>query len=314
MSSADRVYTDRKVEYFATVKENLDLYSKCFIVDADNVGSLQMQQIRAALRGKATILMGKNTMLRRAMREHAESNPMITPLIELMRGNCGIVFTDGDLSEVRDIIASNKRPAPARVNALAPVDVFVPAGPTGQGPEKTSFFQALSISTKIARGMIEILREVHLIKEGERVGASEASLLNMLGISPFAYSLKVINVFDNGLVYNPAVLDITSDDIIAKFGEGIANIASVSLAIGLPTRASVHHSLVNGFKNLLAIAAETEVNFPQAETIKAFLADPSAFAAAAPAADAAAEEEAKEEEAPAESESSSMGGGFDMFG
>lgn len=35
--------------------------------------------------------------------------------------------------------------------------MFVPSGNTGLGPEKTSFFQALSITTKISRGTIEIL-------------------------------------------------------------------------------------------------------------------------------------------------------------
>lgn len=309
----ERVYSDRKVNYFETLRENLDTYSKCFLVNADNVGSLQMQQIRASIRGKAEILMGKNTMIRRAMRDHVEKNPTIEPLIELMRGNVGMVFTNDDLVEVRDLVIANKKPAPARVNAVAPVDVFVKPGPTGQGPEKTSFFQALSIATKINRGMIEILKEVHLIKEGEKVGASEASLLNMLGISPFAYSLKVMKVFDAGTVFEPKVLDITTEDILKQFSAGIANIASVSLAIGLPTAASVPHMILNGFKNLLAIAAECEeITFPEAESMKAFLADPSAFAAAA--APAAAAEESKEE-APAaeESGSSSMGGGFDMF-
>jgi len=314
MSSADRVYADRKVEYFATLTEALDTYSKCFLVDADNVGSFQMQEIRASLRGKAMILMGKNTMIRKAMRAHVANNPTIEPLIELMRGNTGMVFTNDDLAEVRDLLISNKRPAPAKVNAVAPQDVFVPAGPTGQGPEKTSFFQALNIATKINRGMIEILREVHLIKAGDKVGASEAALLNMLGISPFAYSLKVKSVFDNGQIYSPVVLDITTEDIIAKFGAAVNNIACVSLAVGLPTAASVPHSIINGFKNLLAIAAATEVTFTQAETVKAFLADPSAFAAAAPAAGAAAPAAADEPAAAEESESSSMGGGFDMFG
>ena len=55
-----------------------------------------------------------------------------------------------------------------------------------------------------------------------------------------------------------------------------------------PNVASVPHSIVNGMKNLLAIAAATEITFKEAETVKAFLADPSAFAAAAPAATAAA--------------------------
>jgi len=47
--------------------------------------------------------------------------------------------------------------APARAGAIAPVDVIIPAQNTGLGPEKTSFFQALAIPTKISRGTIEII-------------------------------------------------------------------------------------------------------------------------------------------------------------
>lgn len=67
------------------------------------------------------------------------------------------MFTKEDLVEVRDIILENKVAAPARAGAIAPCDVFIPSGNTGLGPEKTSFFQALAIPTKIARGTIEIL-------------------------------------------------------------------------------------------------------------------------------------------------------------
>lgn len=47
--------------------------------------------------------------------------------------------------------------APARAGAIAPVDVIVPKQATTLGPEKTSFFQALQITTKITKGCIEIL-------------------------------------------------------------------------------------------------------------------------------------------------------------
>ena len=68
-----------------------------------------------------------------------------------------MVLTDEDLIEIRDMILANKVAAPARANAIAPNDVIVPAQNTGLGPEKTSFFQALSIPTKISRGSIEIV-------------------------------------------------------------------------------------------------------------------------------------------------------------
>lgn len=130
----------------------------------------------------------------------------------------------------------------------------------------------------------------------------------MLKISPFTYGLEVNQVYDNGTTFSPAVLDITEDDLRAKFTQGkilllntlfwntshlppimwtlqmktyiiylnvlkpfflsgLADVASVSLSIGYPTMASAPHSIINGFKDLLAIAAATEITFPEAEQV-----------------------------------------------
>lgn len=303
-----------KANYFTRFIDLLDEYPRCFIVGADNVGSKQMQQIRIALRGTGVVLMGKNTMMRKAIRGHTENSPGLEKLLPHIKGNVGLVFTKSELTDIRSIILENKVAAPAKAGALAPLDVTVTARNTGLGPEKTSFFQALTIPTKIAKGTIEILSDVKLIKEGDRVGASEATLLNMLGISPFSYGLIIEQVYDSGTVFSPSVLDITDDDLRDRFMKGVTNVACVSLAIGYPTIASVPHSIANGFKNLLAIAAATDVEFKEAETIKEFLKDPSKFAVAvaAPteAAPAAAKEEVKKEESEEESDDDM---GFGLF-
>jgi len=304
-----------KANYFVKIERLFDTFSRCFIVNADNVGSLQMQQIRMSLRGRAEVLMGKNTMMRKAIRGMLDKHPELERILPCVVGNVGFVFTSEDLNDIRDALLSNKVKAPARAGAIAPVDVIIPAQNTGLGPEKTSFFQALSIPTKIARGTIEIISDVALIAVGDKVGASESTLLNLLNISPFSYGLVVENVFDDGSVFSPKVLDITDDDLKATFMAGVANIAAVSLAIGYPTAASAPHSIANGLKNLMAIAAETDITFAAAEKLKAYLADPSAFAvAAAPAAaaaDAAPAAAAKVEE-PEEESDDDMG--LDLFG
>lgn len=107
--------------------------------------------------GQATILLGKNTMMRKAIRGHMDSNPNLEKLLPNIKQNVGFVFTNKDLTEIRDMILMNKVPAAARAGALAPVSCTVPAQVTPLGPEKTSFFQALQIPTKISRGNIEIL-------------------------------------------------------------------------------------------------------------------------------------------------------------
>jgi len=293
-----------KANYFVKLTELLEEYPRCFIVGADNVGSKQMQEIRIALRGQAVVLMGKNTMMRKAIRGHMESNPDLERLLPHIKQNVGFVFTKEELTHVRDLLLANKVKAPAKAGAIAPLDVIVPAQNTGMGPEKTSFFQALSIPTKITKGTIEIIKDVPLIKTGDKVGMSESTLLNMLKISPFSYGLVLQKVYDSGSVFDPEILDITDEDLLSKFSTGIANVAALSLAISYPTIASVPHSVVNGMKNLLAIAAATEITFKEAETVKAFLADPSAFAAAAPAAAAAGAPAAAAADAPAAKEES----------
>jgi len=308
-----------KSNYFLKIIQLFNDYPKCFIVNADNVGSKQMQQIRQALRGRAIVLMGKNTMMRKAIRGHLENNPALERLLPCIKNNVGFVFTREDLVEVRDLLLANKVKAPARAGAMAPLDVKIPAQATTLGPEKTSFFQALQIPTKITKGTIEILNEVFLIKEGDKVGQSESTLLNMLNISPFTYGLVVEYVYDSGTIFEPEVLDITNEDIKAKFMMGVRNVAALSLAINYPTVCSVPHSIVNGFKKLLSVAVMTDIDFKEAERTKEYLKDPSKFAsavAAAPAAAAAAapgKAAAKEEKKKEESEESDEDMGFGLF-
>lgn len=303
-----------KANYFQKLENAIRNNSKFILVNADNVASLQFAKIRAALRGKATIVMGKNTMMKKCIRGLLEEFPDYEKVLPLLVDNVGFVFTNEDLATIRDQLLEHKVAAPARQGAISPLNVIVPAQNSGQGPEKTSFFQALSIQTKIARGTIEIVADVHLLKPGDKVGASEAALLNMLKISPFTYGLQIVQCYDEGSVFEPAVLDISEDDIRAKFMAGVSQLAAVSLNIGYPTLASAPHSIANGLKKLIAVAAATDITFPAAEKSKAFLADPSAFVVeAAPVAAAAAATPA-EKAAESESEKSDSSMGFDLFG
>lgn len=311
---------EKKVLYDKKLVELLEEYHQVLICEADNVGSKQLQGIRKGLRPDSVVLMGKNTMMKRSIRIHAEKtgNQDYDSLIPTLVGNVGLIFTKGDLKEVREEIAKYKVGAPARVGLVAPVDVVVPPGNTGLDPSQTSFFQVLNIPTKINKGTVEIIAPVELVRKGDKVGSSEAALLAKLGIRPFSYGLVVKQIYESGSVFAPEVLDLTEDDLLDKFAAGVSTVAAVSLAVGYPTLAAVPHSFVNAYKNLLAIAVETEYSFPLAEKTKEYLKDPSKFAvAAAPTAGessgapaAAAVEEEKEPEKEEESDDDM---GFSLF-
>ena len=68
------VARSKKVAYFAHLTECLNKYQRAFIVNADFVGSKQISDIRIALRGKAELVHGKNTMIRTCLRNHMAVN------------------------------------------------------------------------------------------------------------------------------------------------------------------------------------------------------------------------------------------------
>ncbi|KAI7907474.1 ribosomal protein L10-domain-containing protein [Cokeromyces recurvatus] len=304
---------ESKAIYFQKLNDYLTNYQSIFIVNVDNVSSNQMHQIRHSLRGEAVVLMGKNTMVRRALKGMINERPELEKLLNFVKGNIGFVFTNDDLKDVREKIVSNRVAAPARAGAIAPVDVVVPAGNTGMEPGKTSFFQALGIPTKIARGTIEIVSDVKLVYEGTKVGPSEAVLLNMLNISPFTYGMSVVQVYDAGSLFSPEVLDVEESQLVGNLMAAIREVASISLAVGYPTLASVPHSVINGYKNLLAVSVASDYTFPGSEQIKEFIANPEAFAVAAPAAAAATDAPAAEAAPAEEEEEEDEDMGFGLF-
>lgn len=186
-------------------------------------------------------------------------------------------------------------------------------------PGKTSFFQALGVPTKIARGTIEITTDLKLVTSGSKVGASEATLLNMLNISPFTYGMGIVQVYDEGNAFPPEVLDIGEEQLLKSFSSAVSTITCLSLALNYPTLPSVFHSLINSYKKVLAVAIATEYSWPAIEELKDRIANPEAYASAAPAAGAAdsgapaAKEEAAKEEEKSDEESEDEGGFGDLL-
>lgn len=248
------------------------------------------------------------TTIRKVLKDFLRDNPShpIENLLPEVQGNVGFVFTNEDPNDIRSVVTSNRAPAPARVGAFAPVDVFVDPGPTGCDPGQTSWFQALDIPTKINKGQIEMVARVHLINKGDRVTASQAALLEKLAIKPFTYGLEARSIYQNGEVFDAACLDVTADDVMKKLSNAGSIIAAIGMEIGYPTICSLPHSLNKAFKALLAIGMESSYKFDRVKEFEDFLSNPANFVAAAPgatgggdaggAAAAAAEEESESSE------------------
>ena len=156
----------------------------------------------------------------------------------------------------------------------------------------------MNIATKIVKGQVEIVNPVKVITEGEKISPGQAALLDKLKIRPFEYKMHVKNVLDNGRIYPPAVLNITIDSVLAAFSRSAENVAGVSLASGFATQASVHHSIINAFKNLACASFASGFSFPQADKLKSAAAAAPKASGAPSAAPAKAEAKVEKVEEP----------------
>jgi len=178
------------------------------------------------------MIMGKNTLMKKALtaantkpdpsdadyeerKDTWEFSPSIEKMILQLKGNTNLIFTNGDLAEVKAVLDEEVRESPAKAGMIAPKDVSVPVGPTGLDPKQTQFFQNLQIQTKIVKSQINIEKEKHVIVKGEKVDSTQAVLLDKLKIYPFEYKMRATKILQDGNIFDAAVLDLTTESILS---------------------------------------------------------------------------------------------------
>ena len=278
---ADKKTKARKDQLWVECQDACSTYSKMMFVNTDNVTSKQICIMRRSMRAiGAKLVCGKNTMMKKAIAQlntaptqrdapYTEESDgdwvrqdHLEKVMSQLKGNTSIIFSNKDLGEILDILNSQVREAPARVGSIAPKKVTVPAGATGLDPRQTGFFGNLGIATKIVKAQIEILNDFEIIAEGDKVSPGQAALLDKLKIRPFEYKMTVRKILQDGQLFDPAVLSITSASIIAKFAAGINNCSAVSIGSGYVVRSAVPHLIMHAFKNLAAVSFSSDYSFP----------------------------------------------------
>jgi len=311
--------TTKKSDYIEKVIRTLEEYPRFLVVTCDNIGSKHMQNIRLSLRASGSVLlMGKNTLMRKAIRTKLEEHPEWEQILPHIKHNVGLVLSKGSLTALRDKLLESTVPAVAKAGVVAPDDVLLPKQVTTLEPTKTSFFAALDIATKITKGCVEILNDVKLCDRGKKVGSSEAALLQMLDIKPFTYGLKVKACWESAM-FDPEFLDFTEEHLIRSISIGISQVAALSLGLSYPTLPAIKHVIAGGFKNLVSVSLEIGHSFKQMEDIKKRIENPEAFVSNTPtpttkvAVVQTKEPEKKKEKTPEPSEEEDTSGLLDFF-
>jgi len=267
---------DCKIKTLQKVKKYLDDYKQLLICDIKDLPADMVHKARKLLRDiKSEMVCGKTTVMIYAIKAYLEEKKKLPGHhshdgLQAIMGHIpgmqiALVFTNQDTSKITEITSKFLVEKQAKVGAISPIEVTLPAGPTGMDASQIDYFQALKIPTKVVKNQLEIMSPTKILTIGQKISMSEINLMKKFNIKPYKHYVQIRKIYLNGKVYGEEILKINDTYLKERLERGITNVAALSLRLGVPTKASAVHTISNCFRNLAALGASTGTTFKQAE-------------------------------------------------
>jgi large subunit ribosomal protein L10 len=223
-----------KKEIFSDLAELLEKYSVVAVADLQKVRSSQIQEIRKKLRGKADLIVAKNTILRKVSSSIASKKENVDKFANGLTGSKVLIFTQMNPFELIVFLNKNKVRVPAKGGDTATSDIVIPAGNTGLQPGPViSEFNEAKVQTRIEGGSIFVARDTVVATKGDTISTKTASLLSKLGMKPMEAGLSLSYAYDNGQVLGPNDLTFDLDQMKNDFT------SAARLAFGVAVEANI---------------------------------------------------------------------------
>jgi large subunit ribosomal protein L10 len=246
-----------KKEIFTDLVQLLEKYSVIAVADLEKVRSSQIQEIRKKLRGKADLIVAKNTILRKASVSIASKKENVDKFAEGLTGSKVLIFTQMDPFELIMFLNRNKVRVPAKGGDIATSDIIVPAGNTGLQPGPViSEFNEAKVQTRIEAGSIFVARDTVVASKGEAISTKTASLLSKLGMKPMEAGLILSSAYDNGLVLGANDLTFDLDQMKSDFDSAARLAFSVAVEANIMLPQTAPAIISKAYRQAVAVSVE----------------------------------------------------------
>ncbi|MDA4134002.1 MAG: 50S ribosomal protein L10 [Thaumarchaeota archaeon] len=252
---AQREYSEKKVSTVEKISKLSNKYPVIVVTQLSKVRSAQLMAVRKVLRGNAEIVVVKNKLAKLALKKAGIKNA--DELLKHFTGQNALLFSNLDPFKLFLLLEKNRVSLAARAGDIAPVDIVVPAGNTGQpaGPVLSEFREA-GIPTKIESGSIWIVKDSVAAKAGTQISPKLASLLSKLGIKPIRAGLSIALAYENGLIYAADAVAIDLEKYRESLLSGFASSRALAVYIGYVTKDTAPEIIAKAYREAMALAVE----------------------------------------------------------
>jgi len=242
-------------------------YDVIAVADLAGVRSTQIQEIRKILRGKAHMLVTKNTIFKRAGQELESKKKNIRKFVDSLNGPLALLLTNMNPFELIIFLNKNKVKVPAKGGDVATGDITVPAGNTGLPPGPIiGEFGEVKIPTKIESGSIWVSKDTLVVKKGGIISTKLASVLARLGMKPMEAGLSIIAAYDKESILARDILALDLEEYKQNITKVFMQALSLACEAEFVTPESAPLIIGKAWKQAYALAIKSEYVTP--ETIK----------------------------------------------
>jgi large subunit ribosomal protein L10 len=250
-----REYSPKKISTIERIVRLTGEYPVIVVTQLSKVRSAQLMAVRKVLRGNAEIVVVKNKLAKIALKRAGIKNA--DELIGHLTGQNALLFSRMDPFKLYLLLEKNRVSLGARAGDIAPNDIIVPSGNTGQpaGPVLSEFREA-GIQTKIEAGSIWVVKDSVAAKTGTEISPKLASLLSKLGIKPIRAGLSIALAYENGLIFAADAVAIDLEKYRESLVSGFASSRALAVYIGYLTKETTPEIIAKAFREALALAVE----------------------------------------------------------
>ena len=246
-----------KKEIYSDLVELLQKYPVVAVADLRKVRSSQIQEIRKKLRGKAELIVAKNTILRKASEKLATEKTNVDKFADSLTGSQVLIFSQMNPYELIIFLNKNKVRVPAKGGDIATSEIMVQGGNTGLQPGPViSEFNEAKVQTRIEGGSIFIAKDTIVANKGDVISTKTASLLSKLGMKPMEAGLSLAYAYDHGLVLFPNDLTFDLDQMKTEFSTAVRLAFGVAVEANIMLPATAPQIISKAYRQAVAVSLE----------------------------------------------------------
>ncbi len=232
------------------------------VTKLSKVRSAQLMAVRKVLRGQAEIVVVKNKLAILGLKKSGIKNA--DEVLKHLEGQNALIYSKLDPFKLFLMLEKNRVNLAARAGDIAPTDIVIPAGNTGQqaGPVLSEFREA-GVMTKIEAGSIQVVKDSVVAKAGTQISPKLASLLSRLGIKPIRAGIAIALALENGLVYEAEAVAIDLDKYRESLIQGYSSAKALAVEIGYVTKETAPEIIAKAYREALAVAVEAGAITPE---------------------------------------------------